>query len=234
MRIWCLVVVLVLVGCGSVKGDDKPIDAPVQIDSPTSGCTDMTSINSCGPSCAMCSATGDREDATCNGTTCGIACKDNAPRCSDNSCSRVVFDFNSGTLEGATPRAPNGLMLAVRTFMGSPALAIDVTSLQEVSFRVPVCLSGTAPFSTRTLSAKVYFAGPPAGVDGYYVQASVPQPVSGAFVGQRALDAGVYIVYTAPLSMSNMSGMTTDVTFQAGTYGGSFAGTIWFDDITIQ
>jgi len=230
MRIWWLAVALV--GCGSVKGDDKPVDAA--IDSPIAACPDMTSITSCGPACVVCSTTGDREAATCDGTACGIACQDNAPRCSDNSCSRVVFDFNSMTLEGATPRTPNGLSLAVRTFMGSPALAIDVTSLQEVSFRVPVCLSGTAPFSAKTLSAKVYFAGPPAGVDGYYVQASVPQPVSGAYVGQRALDAGIYIVYTAPLSMSTMSGATTDVTFQAGTYGGSFAGTIWFDDIKVE
>ena len=227
---WFLVV---LVGCGSVAGD-PPIDAPRPIDAPAQLCPDPTSINSCGATCAVCSSTGEREMATCDGTACGIACRDGAPRCSDNSCSRTVFDFNSMTVEGATPRAPNGLTLAVRTFMGSPALALDVTSLTEVSFRIPVCLSGNVPFSTKTLSAKIYFDGPATTGGQYFVQASTPAPQTGAFVGTMSLDARAFIVYTAPLSMSTFSAMTTDVVFQAGSYGAPFAGTIWFDDIKIE
>src|SRR5688500_2138240 len=101
MRIALLVVLL---GCGEIKGED-PIDAPSSIDSPAL-CSDMTSINSCGPSCALCPSNGDRETPTCNGTVCGITCNGDAPRCSDNSCSRTLFDFTSQTLEGATPTTP--------------------------------------------------------------------------------------------------------------------------------
>lgn len=235
MRIWLLVV---LVGCGSVKGDE--IDAPTAIDaaidSPVQTCTDMSSINSCGPACAVCSSTGDREMPTCNGNTCGITCRAGAPRCSDNSCSKTVFDFTSQTVDGITPRAPNGLVLAVRTFQGSPALAVDITNLSEISFRIPVCLSGNGPFSTRTLTAKVFYSGIPATTTGgqFYVQASVPQPQTGAFLAMRSLDAGMVVNYTSPLSMSNQSAMTTDIVFQTGTYGQPFSGTIWFDDIKIE
>lgn len=31
-----------------------------------------------------------------------------------------------------------------------------------------------------------------------------------------------------------MSGTTTDVVFQVGSYGAPFVGTIWFDDITVE
>ena len=235
MRIWFLVL---LVGCGSVKGDD-PIDAPkaidAPIDSPVQTCTDMSSINSCGPACAVCSSTGDRETPTCNGNMCGTTCRAGAPRCSDNSCSKTVFGFTSQTVEGITPRAPNGLVLAVRTFQGSPALAVDITNLSEISFRIPVCLSGNASLSTKTLSAKVFFQGASITTGGqYFLQASVPQPQTGAFVGSISLDSGTFIVFTAPLSMSNLSARTTDVVFQAGSYGAAFAGTIWFDDIKIE
>ncbi len=233
MRIGLIAVLLV--ACGEVENKSvdapKPIDAA--IDSPSS-CTDMTSINSCGPTCAVCTTTGDREVATCNGAVCGIACDDGAPRCSDNSCSRVLFDFNSMTLEGASVHAPVGLVLAVRSFMGSPALAIDVTNLSEVGFRVPVCLSGTLGLSTQTLTAKVYFQGTPTTGGQYYVQPSVPTPQTGAYLPTQTLDAGQMFTYSASMSASNMSATTTFVTLKAGTLGAAFSGTIWFDDIKIQ
>jgi hypothetical protein len=244
---------MLIIGCGKV-GTEASIDASVDahtsaaadaspdaagaidatpgIDATT--CTVHDTIQSCGPSCDVCTATGEREVATCNGVACGTACVGDAPRCSDNTCSRLLFDFDSNTLEGATPRAPQGLQLAVRNQAGNLALAIDVTNLTEVSFQVPVCISGTVNLTPRTLTARVFFEGGNSTGAQYYVQASVPDPVTGAFLGSQSFASGSYMTFSAPLSMSQFSNTTTSVTFQAGTFGAQFSGTIWFDDIKIQ
>src|SRR5262245_38588657 len=145
----------ILAACGKVGGGGgEPADAPGGSDG--AACPDPTSVNSCGAACVQCPGGGARELATCDGTACGLGCVANAPRCTDNSCSQLGWDFTSNTLEGITPRAPQGLVLAVRNHAGNLALAIAVTNLNtigEVSFRVPVCLSGTIDIVQRQLSA---------------------------------------------------------------------------------
>src|SRR4051812_40517590 len=168
MRFAVLVVGFAAVGCGDVK---EPADAAPQgmHDAPAL-CTNMTLPSSCGPTCAMCTVTSDREVPACVSAACASTCKNDAPRCTDNSCSRVAWTFESASLEGATPRAPAGLSMQVRPFMNSSALALDVTNLAEVSFTLPVCLGGTINAAPKTLSARVYFQGGTATGEQYYVQ----------------------------------------------------------------
>jgi hypothetical protein len=194
-------------------------------------CKDPGSINSCGPMCVQCTVTGDRQVPTCNGTTCGASCKDNAPRCSDNSCSRLLWSFDSGMTDGILPRVGP---LDVRTFNGSPALAIDIAQLSEVSFRIPLCLSGNADLRGKTLSVRVFFEGTPTGPGQLYLQGSVPDPASGGFIGQASAGSGEWATYSQPISNSMFAGTAVEATFQAGTLGAPFAGTVWFDDIKIQ
>jgi hypothetical protein len=138
-------------------------------------------------------------------------------------------------LDGITPRAPNTLTLSVRSHLASNAIAIDVTNFQaEVSFTIPICVTGSDDLSTKTLSADVFFEGPSAGGDQYYVQGSTPGPTTGNFVGNTGLAANATKTFSGPMSMSAMSNATTTVVFQAGSFGESFTGTIWFDNIKIQ
>lgn len=183
----------------------------------------------------MCPAPGGREVPTCDGTSCGLACADSAPRCSDNTCSKVVWTFDDGTLDGITPRAPNGLAIGVRALNGNSALAMDVTNLTEVSFTMPICVTGNANFATRTLTATITFQGGNSTGDQFYVQASVPQPTNGEFLSPTlSLPANIATHFSAAMSGSQMSATTTSIVFQAGTLGQQFTGTIWFDDIKIQ
>lgn len=224
---------LALAACGHVADHPGEDAAPPGGDG--ASCPDPTSVNSCGAACAACPGGGEREVATCDGTACGLACFANAPRCNDDSCSRLGWDFTSNMLDGATPRAPQNLQLSVRNHGGNLALAIDVTNLTEVSFRVPICLTGTIDIVSRNLTATVFFDDPnAAGGEQYYMQASVPDPKNGAFLKQDGVVANGPHAYVAPLSLSQFSNTATDVTFQAGTFGAAFTGTIWFDDIAIE
>ncbi len=225
------VAVLTLAACGNVE--TKAVDAPVVQPDVPALCVDMSSVTSCGPTCATCSTTGDRQVATCNGQTCGTACVRNAPTCSDNSCSRTLWSFDAGMLDGVEARTPTNLALSIRSVGGSPALAVDVTNLTEVAFRIPVCLSGSVNVSPKTLSARVWFDGAGTTAGNFYVQASVPSP-SGGFIGQDPAGGPAYQTLTWPFNMASQSATATDITFQVGTYGLAFSGTVWFDDITIQ
>lgn len=222
--------VLLCIGCGSVKANDKHDASPGD----TGSCSDHASPMSCGPTCAVCQGAGGRQVATCDGTSCGLACADTAPRCSDNSCSKVSWTFEDGTLDGITPRQPNNLAIAVRSHLGSMALAMDVVNLTEVSFTMPICVTGNANFASKTLTAKVFYEGGTSTGQQFYVQASVPQPTTGDFLAQQGVAANVTETFTAAMSASAMSNATTTVVFQAGTLGQPFSGTIWFDDIAIQ
>ncbi len=224
---------VVCVGCGSVKANQQRDAAPA--DSPPMGCTVHTTPMSCGPTCVTCPAPGGREVATCDGTACGLACADNAPRCSDNSCAQIAWTFDDGTLDGITPRAPNGLAIGVRANGGNPALALDVTNLSEVSFTIPVCVTGNANFAAKTLTATVTFQGGTSTGDQFYVQASVPQPTNGDFLSPTvSFAANTPKQFSALMNGSSMSATTTSIVFQAGTFGQQFSGTIWFDDIKLQ
>ena len=213
-----------LAGCGDVKGTPG-----------TDGraCAGDT-IQACGLACVPCEVSGDRTVPTCDGSACGFACKNSAPACSDSTCSRTQWTFESGMLDGITPRSPNGLALAVRNFNGAQALAIDITSLTEVSFRVPVCLSGVVDMRPKRFSLQVFFQGGSGVGDQYYLQASVPSPQPNAYLSQIGVPGQMWVPYTAPFSASQFSGTCSDVTVQAGTLGGAFSGTIWFDDIKIE
>jgi hypothetical protein len=137
-------------------------------------------------------------------------------------------------LDGITPRAPTALRPVVRNHNGNLALALDVTNLTEVSFVVPICVTGNIQLQTKTLSATVFFEGGTASGNAYYVQASVPMPKTGAYLMNRSMPSGTSVTYVAPISMSQFANMATDVVFQAGALGVQFTGTIWFDDIKVE
>ena len=224
-----ILLVVALVGCGHVvtpPATGGGVDPEV--------CQDPTSVDSCGPSCTACQATSDRDFATCDGNACGTACTFEV--CSDNSCGRLDWSFDDGTLDGIAVRAPSDLVLAVRDHDGSPALAIDVSDLTtEVSFTLPVCLSGTLDLSALTLTANVTFEGTATTGTPYGVLVSVPEPVNGSFIGSVAIDAGVPAQVVGSLGQSPSSVVTKGITFQATAMSDvPFTGTIWFDDITIQ
>jgi hypothetical protein len=224
-----------LLACGSVRSDPgQQLDAST-IDDAAMSCTIHNTIDSCGPQCAKCAAADDRQMPICNGTTCDIACNNAAPKCTATACSRLGWSFDSNLLGGITPRAPNGLQLAVRNHAGNIALAIDVTNLVEVSFTIPICLAGSVQLQTRTLTASVYFDGDSTNdTKQYYVQGSIPSPMNGAYLTTIPMPSLSYESYSAPLSMSQFSNTATTLVFQAGTLGQHFSGTIWFDDIKIQ
>jgi len=228
---------LVVSGCGSVKKEGDPVDAMPASDMAidmTETCTGDTVV-ACGASCTQCTTTNDREVPTCDGTSCGYSCVGSAPKCGDNSCSRTSWTFASNMLDGITGRTPAGLAIGVRNFNGEQAIAIDVTSLPpEVSFRIPVCLSGVVDMRALTLSYRVFFQGGTQQNENYYTQASVPSPQTGAYIGQRGVQAGLWVPHSGPLSMSQFSATTSEVTIQLGSYGASFSGTIWVDDIKIE
>jgi len=241
MRHLVWVGVLALAACGHVADDPGGEDAaPPGGDGSNNSCPDPTSVTSCGAACVACPGGGEREVPTCDGTQCGLGCFANAPRCNDDSCSRLGWDFTSNMLDGATPRAPAGLVLAVRNHNGNLALAIDVADLQatqEVSFVVPICVTGTIDIVSKNLTATIFFDDPSLGTTGgeqFFFQASVPDPKNGAFLKQFGVAANASFQYVAPLSLSQFSNTATSVTFQAGTFGGPFHGTIWFDDIAIE
>jgi hypothetical protein len=218
-------------GCGGVADSTPQQDAEVPAPDAPSTCTIHNTVQSCGATCAVC-PTNDRATASCNGTACGLTCNDTGPRCSDDSCSRLAFDFESNTLEDVRARSPSNLPLAVRNKDGTLALAIDLASLTPgIQFTVPVCLTGTVDVHTRTLKARVMFdGGEPSTIGQYYVQAGQGTK-SLAF---KDFAPRMWLPYTAQMSVSQTSNAVTEIVFEAGTFGAAFAGTIWFDDITIE
>ena len=251
MRLAWLGLVGVL-ACGSVKRTpdvivDAAVDAAVlpsvdaspdvvdgaSVDAQNT-CTIHDTVESCGATCEACPPAAGRKVPICNGTTCEVACARAAPACTDGSCSQLTWSFDSNSLEGITPRAPAGLVLAVRNHNGNLALGIDVANLAEVSFKVPICLSGNIQLQTKTLTAKVFFDGGTATGNQYYVQTSVPAPMTGAYLVSTSMASGIQVTYSAPITMSQFANTATDVVFQAGSFGAQFSGTVWFDDITIE
>jgi len=238
MRLGLALLVLALSACGSVPSTpDAARDAAAVIDAPAGdgqACAGNT-IEACGPTCRQCEVTSERQVATCDGTECGVACKNDAPACTDNSCSRIVWDFEDMTIGGLMPRAPAGLQLAARNFNGANALAIDVASLQEISFSLPVCLSGTVDVRAKAFSFRVFFQGGNSSGEQYYIQSSVPSPMNGGYLNDQVGVAGnVWTAHTASLAQSQFSNTTSTITIQAGTLGAAFGGTIWFDDFKIE
>src|SRR5262245_56435607 len=118
------IALLAIAACGRVSFDPDPerrgdggIGGP---------CIVHNSVNSCGAACARCPPANDRQTPICDGTLCSTACKAGAPQCSDGGCSRLLWTFDSGTLDGVAPRDPPDLLLSVRSRNGNPAIAIDV------------------------------------------------------------------------------------------------------------
>ncbi len=172
------------------------------------------------------------------GTGGAVACGANESRCSDGRCAKLSWNFDFGSLEGITARTSSGQPLAVRSFQGSPALAIDVAQLNtfpELSFYVPVCASGTVDLSGKTLILSVYFDGAPASQYNFFLQVAVPDPdVPNAFLDGAGPGTGAWLEYAAPFSKSPNSSAVTRFTIEVGSLGAGFGGTIWFDDIKIQ
>lgn len=159
------------------------------------------------------------------------------PQCSTGVCSHLSWTFDSGELEGVEFLDPSGQPLAVRRFDGSNALAVDVGQLNTIpgiSFTLPVCNGGDVDLASKLLTFRVYFDGGPASQVNFYVQAALPDPSSGAFLDQISASTGVWIDYSSRLSLSPHSSATTTITIQAGSLGGAFSGTIWFDDFLID
>ena len=159
------------------------------------------------------------------------------PQCSSGACSRLRWSFDSGELDGIVALDSSGQPLEVRTFDNSLALAVDVGQLGAIagiSFQLPVCNSGKVDIASKSLSFRVYFDGTPASQAGVYVQVAVPDPASGGFLDQIGASTGVWTDYSSRLNKSPFSTAATTVTIQAGSLGGAFSGTIWFDDFRID
>jgi hypothetical protein len=200
-------------------------------------CVDTTSNpRLCGNSCTVC-PTPARAVATCAAGQCGGSCIAGAPTCSDGSCSRLSWTFDSMDLDGIVASGSGSPPVAIRNFNGNPALGVDIvmtgTMFQSVNFVIPICLSGTVDLHAKTLTMHVFFDGTPA------YPADSEQFYVGVVQGNQSLafqsvPSGVWITTTAPFSLSTSSATTSTVFVDAGSFGGAFAGTVWFDDITIQ
>jgi hypothetical protein len=175
----------------------------------------------------------DRSVPACNGGQCGASCRNPDARCSDNSCSRLLWTFDSGALDGL--QSVTGHTLAVRTFDGSAALAIDVVQLNqgEISFSLPICLSGTLNLSAKTLSFRVNFAGGPPTSGELYVGALVTSTSTG-YVSDISPATGAWVTYSDMLSKATQSSAARTITIRIGSTGAPFSGTVWFDDFRIQ
>ena len=124
------------------------------------GCVDTNSNPAmCGSSCTVCSAP-NRATPTCTSGMCGTSCIGGAPKCSDGSCSRLSWTFDSTDLDGVAATA-GATTFAVRTLGGNMALAVDATNLTNVNVVVPVCHTGFVDLGTKTLSFRAYFDGTP-------------------------------------------------------------------------
>jgi hypothetical protein len=222
--------ILLVVACGSVKNESNA-DAPAAIDGLV--CSIHDTVDSCGAACSQCRTTSDREMPTCNGTACGVTCR-NTATCTDMSCSKIAFGFDVG-IEGARVVAPTGQQVAARAFQGSQALAFDVpANLQQIEFYVPVCITGTINLSARMLKARVFLEGGVDPGDQYYIQGLVPTPGSLTFLTTISAAHNVLVNYAAPMSGSTSSNIVKDVGFRIGTYGAPFTGTVWVDDLKIE
>jgi hypothetical protein len=212
-------------GTGAGAGRDASPDS--------AACQPQNTVDSCGPQCAKCVAPNDRTVPTCNGTACGFSCANPDAQCSDNSCSRLLWTFDAGTLDGLA--SPSGLALAVRTFNGSAALAVEVVQLNqaEVTFTLPICLSGTLNLSGKTLSFRVYFAGGPPSTGEFYVGAGVPDAGTG-YISDVYAGTAAWVSYSDVLSKSTHSSTAKTITIRLGSTGAPFSGTVWFDDFRIQ
>jgi hypothetical protein len=128
--------------------------------------------------------------------------------------------------------------LVVRTFDNTYALGVDVAQLNviEVSFSLPICLSGGIDLSSKTFSFRAfYYDGNPPGNQGqFYLQTALPTPQTNAYLDQIGLGSGQWVPYSTLMSKSSFSGNATTVTIQAGSYGAAFSGTLYFDDFKIQ
>lgn len=196
-------------------------------------CVPQGTVDSCGQRCEKCRAPNDRTVPTCNGSSCGFSCLNPDTKCSDNSCSRLLWTFDSGALDGL--QSSSGHSLAVRTFNGSAALAVDVVQLNqgEISFTLPICLSGTMNLSAKTFSFRVHFAGGPATSGELYVGASLPDVATG-YISDIYVGTAAWVTYSDSLSKSSQSGTAKTITIRLGSTGAPFSGTVWFDDFRIQ
>ncbi|HUS27162.1 MAG TPA: hypothetical protein VMZ53_01600 [Kofleriaceae bacterium] len=235
-----LLALVAMAGCGSVNDMPTKMDAAPQGDGhidAVNTCTVHDQLASCGAQCAVCSTpSSDRMVATCDGTACGTACVGGAPRCTDMSCSRILFNFESDT-QGTVLVSPSGLAVNRRTHNGSMALAFDFTSNlanTQLEFHVPVCVTGTVNQSAKTLKADVYFEGGADAGEQYYIQGSVPTPTAGNYLGTQGAAHNVTVAYSSAMSASAGSAAFNDITFRIGSFGGAFTGTVWVDNIRIE
>ena len=110
----------------------------------------------------------------------------------------------------------------------------QLNAIPEIRFTLPICNSGTLDVRSRTLRFRVYFDGtPPSSVE-FYVQAALPDPNSGGYLNQIGAGTGTWTDYSSPLNLSPFSASAATITIQAGSLGGGFSGTIWFDDFRIE
>jgi|GEM_PF-2635640 len=198
-------------------------------------CVDATSNpKMCGSSCQVCPVP-DRAIALCTNSKCETSCVGGAPKCTDGTCARLSWTFDSMDLDGITV---TGGAPTIRSLDGNPALAVDTTSLATISLTVPICRTSSVDLSTKTVSFRAYFDGTP-----YYspnpgqfaLDASDPMTSSGAgYLGVESVGQGAWIPYSSALSLSTSSQTTAAVTLRAFSWGAQFSGTVWIDDILVQ
>lgn len=237
MRDAWFVGLLALAGCSidlerRVPIAAAPDDAP-NIDAAACGPV-MDTIESCGTSCQRCEAPSERSTPTCDGTACGYSCN-NRLACTDSSCSRTRWQFDSLTTDDVTPHYPPDLRLTVRQRDGNPALAMDVAftdTVSRVAFTFPVCLSGTLDASALTLTFRLFF-DPPLNDTSFWADAYIGEGVSGSGLGTGVLQGSSWNSFSFPISKSSVDNKVTTVTIDAGPFGFSYNGTLWFDDFKI-
>jgi len=199
-------------------------------------CLDTSSNpNACGNSCTTC-PTPNRAIPTCVAGVCGTSCVDGAPKCSDGSCSRSSWTFDSLDLDGVAVTS-GATTYSVRSLSGNMALAADTPGLSTINVTVPICRTGTLDATTKTFSFRAYLDGVPFKSPdqpaNFFLSAYAPGPTDG-FLGLQSVWQGVWNTYSAPISMSSSRATTDQITITVGSFGGAFSGTVWIDDITIN
>ncbi len=132
-----------------------------------------TSIDSCGAtSCNSCPPAGlANGTATCNGTSCGVGCVSGYSLClnsngTTNSCSRTVFDFNDGTMQGwmNTNGGTFSTSTSIRRGTSGASLTFSVVKFSselETGVHFPLCSSSSMNLMGKTVSAWIYIEGDP-------------------------------------------------------------------------
>jgi hypothetical protein len=212
-------------------------------------CRDNRSTDFCGSSCEKCPVPAGSM-ATCDGTACAYVCRPEFLECSNRVCGRRNWQFDAGSLDGAYIEPPGGsakgpLMVAQGPpFQGqrSGALAVQVAvtpgSAQAVDIRFPVCPGGrTFDLRGKRIRLRVFLDGPLAPnnfTHGIYSDKSTES------LGNTVINPGSWswmegqFGWLAPNDDPQVREITVSVNFQVDSVTGSWSGTVYLDELTVE